>query len=286
MIFVLDLFLNVFIFLKKLVSVSFDRVIELVFRAQASLQSGLRKWPSWSGGPWWWRRARKKLHPPEPSACHCCSRRHCGYVRGQHVEFHCLPRVPQCTALRQHGAGQAEAGNQQVGFLNLWISFSHLLLVSSSWVSPLRLTPGCWRSCCRRRESIKPSCNKSWRKESKRSDCWRSDLSPQVCMLFIKLPFTLWKPTAISDLMMTSSWFSVPGKHSSRRTPSWGFTRAKTWKLGWKSFPFYDLNVQISFFLLHFTVQLGTLCACILSSSSDGNVVLWDQWFVFYKDNL
>lgn len=88
-----------------------------VFRAEASLQSGFRKWPGRAGGRRWWRWAGEKLHPPEPCASRGCSRRHCGHLRSQHAQLHRLTWVPQCTALREHGAGQDEAGDQQVAFI-------------------------------------------------------------------------------------------------------------------------------------------------------------------------
>lgn len=88
-----------------------------VFRAEASLQSGLRKWPGRAGGRRWWWRAGEELHPPEPCASRGRSRRHCGHLRSQHAQLHRLTWVPQCTALREHGAGQDEAGDQQVAFI-------------------------------------------------------------------------------------------------------------------------------------------------------------------------
>lgn len=84
-----------------------------VFRAEASLQSGFRKWPGRPGGRWR-RWARENLHPPEPSSSGRRSRRHCGHIRSEHAQFHRVSRVPQCTALSEHGAEQAEAGDQQV----------------------------------------------------------------------------------------------------------------------------------------------------------------------------
>lgn len=191
------------------------------FRAEASLQSGLRERPSRAGGHGRRHRSRKKRHPPEPSASRRCSRWHSGHLRSQHPQLHRLTRVPQCTALSEHGAGQDEAGDQQVtfivirhnnietahlstGFRGFLFFFDYSPLSADSMKMNLSpsdcLIPGCWNSCWRRRESIRPSCNRCLRRESRRSDYWGCDLSPQVC-IFICVTF----PTLIACNSNTTS---------------------------------------------------------------------------------
>lgn len=57
--------------------------------------------------------------------------------------------------------------------------------VFSSWTCAM--PAGCWSSCWRRSESTRASCNKCWRRGSRRSDYWGCDRSQQVGNTKLKL---------------------------------------------------------------------------------------------------